>query len=100
MGCDQGGGLFSLCLPSCPTYLGYALWSYSPNPVAETESKIDRDYRFIAEQTEEPFQSSFILEDGWRIMSQLLPISVSHRYFGRRGLWARQIFLTRKAESK
>jgi len=30
---------------------GYALWSYSPNPVAETESKIDRDYRFIAEQT-------------------------------------------------
>src|SRR5947199_7296759 len=30
---------------------GYALWSYSPNPVAETESKIDRDYRFVAEQT-------------------------------------------------
>ncbi len=30
---------------------GYALWSYSPNPVAQTESKIDRDYRFIAEQT-------------------------------------------------
>lgn len=29
----------------------YALWSYSPNPVAETETKIDRDYRFIAEQT-------------------------------------------------
>ena len=29
----------------------YALWSYSPNPVAETESKIDRDYRLIAERT-------------------------------------------------
>ncbi len=29
----------------------YALWSYSPNPRAETESKIDRDYKLIAEQT-------------------------------------------------
>ena len=30
---------------------GCTLWSYSPNPAAEPESKIDRDYRFIAEQT-------------------------------------------------
>jgi len=29
----------------------YALWSYSPNPAAGTESKIDRDYKFIAGQT-------------------------------------------------
>ena len=30
---------------------GCTLWSYSPNPAAETESKIDRDYKLIAEQT-------------------------------------------------
>lgn len=29
----------------------YALWSYYPNPTRETESKIDRDYRLIAQQT-------------------------------------------------
>ena len=27
------------------------LWSYSPDPATETESKIDRDYKLIAEQT-------------------------------------------------
>ncbi len=30
---------------------GATLWSYSPNPVAEAESKIDRDYKLIAERT-------------------------------------------------
>ncbi len=30
---------------------GATLWSYSPNPVTETESKIDRDYKLIAERT-------------------------------------------------
>ena len=30
---------------------GCTLWSYSPNTAAETESKIDRDYKLIAEQT-------------------------------------------------
>jgi hypothetical protein len=29
----------------------YALWSYCPNPAAEVESKIDGDYKLIAEQT-------------------------------------------------
>jgi hypothetical protein len=29
----------------------YALWSYCPNPAAEVESKIDRDYKLIAQQT-------------------------------------------------
>lgn len=29
----------------------YALWSYYPNPKRETESKIDRDYRLITQQT-------------------------------------------------
>ena len=29
----------------------YTLWSYCPNPVAVTESKIDRDYKLIAQQT-------------------------------------------------
>ena len=29
----------------------WTLWSYSPNPGPEAESKIDRDYKFIAEQT-------------------------------------------------
>jgi hypothetical protein len=27
------------------------LWSYSPNPAAETESKIDREYKLISQQT-------------------------------------------------
>ena len=30
---------------------GSTLWSYSPNSVAETESKIDHDYKLIAERT-------------------------------------------------
>ena len=29
----------------------YTLWSYSPNPATETESKIERDYKLIAEKT-------------------------------------------------
>jgi hypothetical protein len=29
----------------------FTLWSYSPNPAQETESKIERDYKLIAEQT-------------------------------------------------
>ncbi len=30
---------------------GATLWSYSPNPAAETESKIDHDYKLVAERT-------------------------------------------------
>lgn len=37
--------LVALLIWSC------TLWSYSPNLAAETESKIDRDYKLIAQQT-------------------------------------------------
>ena len=30
---------------------GATLWSYSPNPAPETDSKIDRDYKLIVERT-------------------------------------------------